>query len=1569
MSVDCGVGKMERAEVEHAGPVQALLSPYIFFPMPMSRMLRVSFLLLLALSVYAPEAWSQAALTRAYQGDAAKQHQIWQSARLLQAQQNAMPRLHQQAGARPAFSLSSPGSISGQLLDIADPHQAHVVAFSLIDSSAVGELWFPGEVQDDGTYIIRDLIPGDYYVLVEAADYLPMFYDNVMQFDQATPVTVDSMAVENINFTMQPFPSGSGSISGTVLGTDGDVPGRGTVMAYMVDNTFLSFRAPLGEDGSYTLAGLAPGNYYVQAAADGYFTSFYEDAERIDDATPVSVDENEVVGIDFTLSLGGTIAGRAVDQDGNPLAGAHVFAETDFRTEPPADGIWGHGFALTDEEGNYRISGLPEGNYLVHMQQDISGLGFFSVWYDNVGHPENATAVSVARDQEANGIDFVLDLPNAFGSVSGKVAFIDGATVSRGVVELIPMLTGGDSLGIGGWLGQSVDLDAEGRYAFDRVLEGDYIVAVHLWELGFSDTFFYPGTIDRSAATPIMVVEDGALTDVDIAINPGGRISGQVTDQDGNPVAHAEVGIQTKSGPAGPFRPDRYYWTATDEDGNYFVAGLPAGEYYVRIETSVGFVHVVQWYDGAFDLANATPVAVLEDQETAGINFTLLIPNAFGALAGRLAFSDGSPVPFGFVEALYQGASVNPDTLGGLYGATAYIDRQGHYVFDQLPIGDYLIRATMEMDGLHQTLWYDGAEVESDATPVSIMEDQRVEGIDFAFSPGATIAGQVTDQLGNPLPDVQVTARSSAQHYFARTVATDSNGMYQLHALGDGTAYQLYAAYMSPFLALTQSYPSSVTATEAGATGINFVFDVPTEFGSIAGRVMDTNGQPMGGVGIYVVPDYTQPDSTTGFTGYDGARGQYTETDREGNYWFDDVPVGEYILSAQVQSATLRYPIWYPNANSPDEATPITVTANAETGGIEFIVPTLEGVIRGTLTDAEGKAIPHSSVQLESIEGTGFLVRSYASTDKAGNFVFSEVPDGQYRLLAYGCAGWQCIQEWWDGASQPGDATPVVVTSGVSDPLQVNFQISLQQGSATVAGQVTRASDGSPLINAFVNITAQNDNGVWTSAFANTDSTGQYQVENLPPGTYTAYAAYWENEMTGQAWFDGAVRIEDATPIVITDSLGRSDVNFSLDIRPMFGAIAGVVTDAETGAPLERAYVEVNPIGVNYEVDRIAFFQPNVTVTEADGSFRLDRLWAGNQEYTVRVFATGREGATVEGIQIIGGEVAEANVALAAQNNGAGEVSGTVASREGIPVEVAVVRAMQQTEDGGIGTTYTAIVAEDGTYTMPGLPDGSYILMSFAPWHIGLYYNDVYDPADATPVVIENGAAIGDISFELDPMYFLTATDEAMVPGARSGTSVFGMVTDDEGKPVADATIYVLSGDNEAVSFTRTHTDGSYELAEVPPGAEYRLKATALGYEGSFHDGTHTFDDATPISTNTGRMEMNFVLETAATSVGTEPELTLPTSIELLGNYPNPFNPTTRIVFALPERMHVKVRVYDTLGRDLGVFFDGTLDAGRQSIVWEASSSGRHELSSGVYFYQIEGANQAMRTGKMLLLR
>jgi predicted peptidase len=74
----------------------------------------------------------------------------------------------------------------------------------------------------------------------------------------------------------------------------------------------------------------------------------------------------------------------------------------------------------------------------------------------------------------------------------------------------------------------------------------------------------------------------------------------------------------------------------------------------------------------------------------------------------------------------------------------------------------------------------------------------------------------------------------------------------------------------------------------------------------------------------------------------------------------------------------------------------------------------------------------------------------------------------------------------------------------------------------------------------------------------------------------------------------------------------------------------------------------------------------------------------------------------------------------------------------------------------------------------------------------------------------------------------------------------------------------------------------------------------------------------------------------------------LPENLSLKQNYPNPFNPATQIEFALQHASNVKIDIYDLLGRQVLVLFDGRLNAGRHQMTFQAAG-----LPSGKYIYQI----------------
>lgn len=85
-------------------------------------------------------------------------------------------------------------------------------------------------------------------------------------------------------------------------------------------------------------------------------------------------------------------------------------------------------------------------------------------------------------------------------------------------------------------------------------------------------------------------------------------------------------------------------------------------------------------------------------------------------------------------------------------------------------------------------------------------------------------------------------------------------------------------------------------------------------------------------------------------------------------------------------------------------------------------------------------------------------------------------------------------------------------------------------------------------------------------------------------------------------------------------------------------------------------------------------------------------------------------------------------------------------------------------------------------------------------------------------------------------------------------------------------------------------------------------------------------------------------------------------------NHPNPFNPTTRIVFGLKEAGEMSLRVYDAAGRLVRVLAEGRREARRYEVEWDGRDDAGGAVASGVYFYQLFTGSQTL-TRKAVLLK
>ena len=95
-----------------------------------------------------------------------------------------------------------------------------------------------------------------------------------------------------------------------------------------------------------------------------------------------------------------------------------------------------------------------------------------------------------------------------------------------------------------------------------------------------------------------------------------------------------------------------------------------------------------------------------------------------------------------------------------------------------------------------------------------------------------------------------------------------------------------------------------------------------------------------------------------------------------------------------------------------------------------------------------------------------------------------------------------------------------------------------------------------------------------------------------------------------------------------------------------------------------------------------------------------------------------------------------------------------------------------------------------------------------------------------------------------------------------------------------------------------------------------------------------------------------------------------PKSTQLLSNYPNPFNASTKIRYIVEENLSsVKVIIYNSLGQQVKILVNENKSSGEYLIEWDGRNETAGVLPSGVYFCKIELNGKTCDWAKMILLR
>jgi len=308
-----------------------------------------------------------------------------------------------------------------------------------------------------------------------------------------------------------------GKISGKVV-CNGAGVANALVQAKLGRQVVASARTDAG--GNFTIKFLAAGVYRITAQKAGY-------AEGSIGGIRLQEGE-ELSGVVVELERGGAIVGEVLDEAGQPVSGAIIYAWL-YRGRRVAQTFK----TATDEQGRFRLDNLPQGNY--RLRATAKG-------YLNEHHYEDTT---VSADQESE-VNFML---RKGASISGTITDETGNPVHRARVTLAK--TDGTAL-----FAHQTFSDKNGSFSLTGLPEGTYKLKVWHKEYLPQD------------AGPFTVRPPDEMRDVRIILAQGATLKGIVMDSDGNPLAGVTVAATSSA-------PYLYRNTVTDKNGRFVIRGLP----------------------------------------------------------------------------------------------------------------------------------------------------------------------------------------------------------------------------------------------------------------------------------------------------------------------------------------------------------------------------------------------------------------------------------------------------------------------------------------------------------------------------------------------------------------------------------------------------------------------------------------------------------------------------------------------------------------------------------------------------------------------------------------------------------------------------------------------------------------------------------------------------------------------------------------------------------------------------------------------------------------------------------
>jgi len=512
-----------------------------------------------------------------------------------------------------------------------------------------------------------------------------------------------------------PRDTGTGRVSGRVVGGDTGAPLRRAMVSLGGEGLQEGRATTTDEHGRYEFKDLPPGRFSVQANKAGYVSLGYGQRRPMQGGRSIELAEGEALDrIDFNLPRGGVIAGRIVDEFGEPVAGLqvqamrYVFREGRRQLAPVG------GFGLqTDDRGQYRIYGLPAGEYYVSAQvqqgmfgaQSDSRSGMGTTYYPGALNVAEAQRVPVSPATEQTSINFAV-LPTRTVKVSGTVTNSQGRPLRQGMIMVqLGRDTAFFTLSGGGMI------KPDGSFTIGNLSPGEYTFHV--------STAMNPEDDEAESAIVPMSVGMDDMTGVVITTARATPISGQLV-------------FETAA--AGSLKPAEFSLFARAADPQSMMFGRMAvakddWTFELRAMEGPVLIRPARFPEGwtvkavmvnGVDAVD-TGIPLRPGQPIEGVQ--VIVSNRSSAILGSVADAAGTPVKDYTVVIFPNDA--DRWTPVSRFLATARPDQQGRFESSNLPAGDYLVVAVDSIEEGQQSDPEFLQQMRAYATPLQLNDGEK----------------------------------------------------------------------------------------------------------------------------------------------------------------------------------------------------------------------------------------------------------------------------------------------------------------------------------------------------------------------------------------------------------------------------------------------------------------------------------------------------------------------------------------------------------------------------------------------------------------------------------------------------------------------------------------------------------------------------------------------------------------------------------------------------------------------------------------------------------------------------